>query len=615
MTLRITAGSPELLGVTPDARGVNVAVFSRNATGIDLCLFEAAGERETERIRLVERTGDVFHAHVADVPPGARYGLRAHGPYDPTHGHRFNSAKLLVDPYAVRLDRPFRMHPSLLGYRPGDAAGDLSLNDDDSGPYVPKAIVTALASPKPAARTGTPWSATVIYELHVRGFTRRLAALPPPVRGTLAGLAHPAALGHLTALGVTCVELMPVAAWIDERHLVPLGLTNYWGYNPIAMLAPDPRLAPGGWPEVRAAVDAFHRAGLEVVLDIVLNHSGEGDEFGPTVSMRGLDNASYYRLPPDDRRHYVNDMGCGNTLALDDPAVARLALDTLRQWATQGGVDGFRFDLGTALGRNAGGFDPAAPLLAAIDRDPLLGTLKLISEPWDIGPGGYRLGGFPPAWGEWNDKYRDGVRRFWRGDAGFVGELATRLAGSADVFGGKRGPSRSIDYVSAHDGFTLADLVSHDRKHNEANGEQNRDGTDSNWSWNHGQEGPSADPAVVEARRRDQRNLLATLLASRGTPMLAMGSETGHSQAGNNNAYAQDNENSWLDWDGADAALTAFARELIAIRLAHPALRQDRFLTGAPVEEGDGPMSNGGVQMAARSAPRIGAIRAPRPWR
>ncbi len=430
-----------------------------------------------------------------------------------------------------------------------------------------------------------PWADTILYELNVRGFTMTHSGVPPALRGTLAGLAHPSAIAHLTRLGVTTVELMPVVAAIDERHLGPLGLTNYWRYNPIAWMAVAPHLAPGGLPELAACVRALHAAGLEVIQDIVLNHSGEGDAPGPTLSLRGLDNASYYRLAEGDAARYVDDTCCGNTLALDHPYVLRLALDSLRHFAQAAGVDGFRFDLATTLGRRAGGFDPAAPLLQAIAQDPVLRGLKLIAEPWDPGPGGYRLGQFPAGWGEWNDRSRDAVRRFWRGDAGMQGELATRLSGSSDVFAARaRPPSRSINFVTAHDGFTLADLVAYSAKHNEANGESNRDGSDSNDSWNHGVEGPTGDAAIVAARERDVKSLLATLMVARGTPMLSMGDELGRTQRGNNNAYSQDNALAWVDWDHADDVLVDFVAALCALRHAHPALRADRWLAGAPVD-------------------------------
>ena len=579
MTPRLTPGSPEPLGVVPTAAGVNVAVFSAHATRIDLCLFDVTGTRELQRIPMPERTGDVWHGHIDGVPLGARYGLRAHGPYEPKAGHRFNPYKLLLDPFASVIDRRFELHPAMFGYRPGE--WDLSFDDTDSAPVMPKAIVTAPAIPLAAHRPHIPWRDTVLYEMNLRGFTKRHPDVPGALRGTFAGLSHPAALKHLVDLGITSVELLPTMAWIDERHLGPLGLTNAWGYNPVALCAPDPKLAPGGWAEIRASIDALHAAGIEVILDVVLNHTGESDELGPTVSLRGLDNASYYRLNPDNPSRYIDDMGCGNCLALDRAPVIRLAMDALRTWTRNTGIDGFRFDLATALGRRPDGFDPTAPLLTAIGQDPELRGLKLIAEPWDIGPGGYQTGRFPAGWAEWNDRFRDTARRYWRGDGGMAGDLATRLAGSADLFGAKRA-DRSINFITAHDGFTLADLVSHTAKHNEANGEHNRDGTDANHAWNHGVEGLSDDPALIAARQRDQINLIATLLLARGVPMLSMGAEMGHSQHGNNNAYAQDNELSWLDWSAIDTDLLAATQALVALRKSLSLLTFPDFLTGTP---------------------------------
>lgn len=565
---RVTEGRPQPLGVTLTSDGVNVAVLSTTAAAIDFCLFDADGREQ--RIRLPARTGEVFHGHIAGVGAGARYGLRAHGPYAPERGLRFDPAKLLVDPYAVALDAPFALHPSLFAAPPDSV---------DTAPYVPKAIVTA-APPPAAAPPSVPWDQTVIYEAHVRGLTKLHPAVPEAQRGTFAGLAHPAVIDHLTRLGVTTLELLPVAVWIDERHLPPLGLSNYWGYNPVAFCAPDARLAPGGWAEVRAATAALAAAGIEVILDVVFNHSGEGDAAGPTLSLRGLDNLGSYWLDPADPARYLDHAGTGNALRLDRPQGVQLAMAAMRAWATRGGVAGFRFDLAPVMGRREGGFDPQAPLLAAIDQDPLLRSLKLIAEPWDCGLGGYQLGRFPSAWGEWNDSFRDTVRRFWRGDGATLGEFAGRIAGSQDRFGPRHRPSRSVNFVTAHDGFTLADLVSYAGKHNAANGEHNRDGTDQNWSWNHGVEGPSDDPEIRARRQADQRALLATLVLARGTPMLAMGAELGHSQGGNNNAYAQDNAIGWVDWPAADEAICAFAARLTAARRRHPALREDRFLTG-----------------------------------
>ncbi len=577
--IRIDAGTPEHLGLRLVVGGANLAVASANATQVELCLFDRTGTTEIERVALPERTGDVFHGFVPGLTEGTRYGLRVHGPWDPHNGHLFNPAKLLLDPYARALDRPCKFDLLQVGAGP-----DGRRDPRDSAVTVPKCI----AVPPPTRAGGpppkVPWPATVLYELHVRGYTRSHPAIPERERGTFAALAHPAAIEHLVRLGVTAVELLPIAAAIDEPHLARLGLPNYWGYSPVAQFAPDPRLAPTGWSELAQAIAALHAAGIEVILDIVLNHSGEGGVNGPTIALRGIDNALYYRHRRDSPAHYVDDTGCGNTLALDRPPVLRMAMDMLRQYAALG-VDGYRFDLATTLGRRDDGFDRAAPLLQAMQQDPQLCDLKLIAEPWDIGPGGYQLGAFPAIWGEWNDRYRDTVRRFWRGDAGVTAQFATRFAGSGDVFqpAGKA-PSRSVNFITAHDGFTLADLVSYERKHNEANGEDNRDGTDGNHSWNHGIEGPTTNVAIRAARRRDQRNLLATLLLSRGTPMLSMGDELGRTQRGNNNAYAQDNPLSWLDWASADASLTAFVSRVTALRRRLPALRWDRWLAGKPVD-------------------------------
>ncbi|MFK8250495.1 glycogen debranching protein GlgX [Ancylobacter terrae] len=579
----VSSGDPEPLGLRLDGRGANVAVFSAHATRIEFCLFDAAGATEIARIALPERTGDVFHGHVAGIVPGMRYGLRAFGPWAPGEGHRFNPEKLLVDPYAVALDRPFVLHEALFDRRASGAAQD----DTDSAPFVPKAIIGA-AEPEGLAAPVRPsfgWGEQFIYELHVRGFTLRHPGLAQASRGTFAALADPAVLDYLVGLGVSTVELMPAMAWIDERHLPPLGLSNYWGYNPVVFGAPDPRLAPGGFAEVGAAIEALHGAGIKVLLDVVLNHTGESDVFGPTVSLRGLDNATYYRHAAGDPGLLLNDAGTGNTLALERAPVLRLGLDSLRRWAATG-LDGFRFDLAATLGRRADGFDPQAPFFAAIEQDPVLRDLAMIAEPWDIGPGGYQVGNFPARWGEWNDHYRDDVRRFWRGEPGRVGALASRLAGSADLFTPRRRPlSRGINFVAAHDGFTLADLVAYAGKHNEANGEGNRDGTDANHSWNNGVEGPSDDPAIRARRRGDIAALLATLAASRGTPMLTMGDEGGRTQEGNNNAYAQDNASTWFDWEGMDRGLAAFAGRLIALRRAHPVLRGEAALTGLPPDD------------------------------
>ncbi|MGO9391699.1 glycogen debranching protein GlgX [Rhodoblastus sp.] len=574
----VSPGSPDELGLVLGEGGGNFALYSETATAVDFCLFNAA-DKETLRLRLPGRSGSVFHGFIHGLQEGARYGLRVHGPYDSARGLRHNPAKLLIDPYALELDRCIELHPSMLGF-----AADGSPSAEDSAAYVAKAVAKKPVLATDAPRRKKRWAETIVYELHVRGFTRLMPEIPENLRGTFAGLAHPASIAALKNLGVNTLELMPCAAWIDERHLPPLGLKNYWGYNPVAFMAPDPRLAPGGWKEVRESVAALQASGFDVLVDVVLNHSGESDELGPTISLRGIDNASFYRLT-ENPALYVNDAGCGNILRFDHPAVIRLAMDSLRAWAQLGGVDGFRFDLAVTLARRGDGFDPQAPLLAAIEQDPVLRHLKMIAEPWDIGPGGYRSGQFPPRWSEWNDRFRDDMRKFWRGDGGMVGALASGLAGSAPTFAKFDRPTKSVNFITAHDGFTLADLVAYERKHNEANGEQNRDGTDCNYSWNNGAEGPTDDEEIRALRRRDQRNLLATLFSARGLPMLAMGAECGHSQNGNNNAYAQDNFLTWLDWGNADQKLIAFTRKLIALRLGEAALHRDAFLTGARLDD------------------------------
>jgi glycogen operon protein len=587
MRYRLSSGSPVELGATVDRAGTNFALVSHHAERVELCLFDGSGKTETARIALPEKTTGIWHGHVEGIGPGQRYGYRVHGPHDPANGQRFNRHKLLIDPYARMIDRPFRLAPSMLGYLPDHADKDLSFNPADSAADMPKAIVIA-AGLAADTRPRTPWQDTIVYELHAKGFTQQLPGIAAPLRGTLAGLAEPAALEHLAGLGVTTLELMPIAALLDERHLPPLGLHNYWGYNPIAFLAPDPRYVAGDALDVmRDAVARIHAAGLEIVLDVVFNHTGESDELGATVSYRGIDNALYYRLKPEAPRFYDNVTGCGNSLAVDRPAVLRLVMDAMRHWVTEIGVDGFRFDLATTLARDAGGFQAEGAFLGALQQDPVLAGVKLIAEPWDLGPGGYRAGGFPPGMAEWNDRFRDDMRHFWQGSAGGVGALASRLAGSSDRFDpALRRPSDSVNYVTAHDGFTLLDLVSYSTKHNTSNGEHNADGTNDNISWNHGVEGPSDDNGVGSRRRADLRALIASILVSRGTPMLRSGDELGQTQAGNNNAYAQDNATTWIDWARAArfSDLTDFTRRAIALRKAHPALHRDRFLTGHPVD-------------------------------
>ena len=588
--LRLTAGQPYPLGSTWDGAGVNFALFSANATAVELCLFDAAGAEHT-RVPLTERTDEVWHGHLADASPGTVYGYRVHGPWAPGDGHRFNPAKLLLDPYARALSGTLRWDPAVYGFHyEGD--DDRVIDDRDSAPFVQKAVVV---DPRPPAgvpaRPVVPWDRTVLYEAHVRGFTKRHPALPESLRGTYAGLAAPGPLAHIAGLGVTSVELLPIHAFVNDHVLVQRGLNNFWGYNTLAFFAPHPAYAsrPTAAPafaadEFRAMAAALHAAGLELILDVVYNHTAEGDERGPTLSFRGIDNASYYRLQPE-RRLYVNDTGCGNTLNSAHPRVMQMVLDSLRYWATDMGVDGFRFDLAPVLGRGSNGaYDRRCPFLQAAGQDPVLSCTKLIAESWDLGPGGYQVGGFPPGWAEWNDHFRADVRGFWRGDPGKVPALASRLSGSADVFqhNGRR-PWASVNFVTAHDGFTLRDLVSYISKHNDANGEQSRDGTDDNASDNHGTEGETADPTIAAARRQTMRNLLATLLLSQGTPMLLAGDEFGRTQGGNNNPYCQDNATSWVDWDlpAWSQAQTTFVQRLLALRQCWPGLNHGRFFTGA----------------------------------
>ncbi|MBI1206150.1 MAG: glycogen debranching protein GlgX [Azospirillum sp.] len=586
MAITVWPGRPHPLGAAWDGFGVNFALFSAHAETVELCLFDASGQHETARVTLPEYTDEVWHGYLPEARPGQLYGYRVHGPYRPEQGHRFNANKLLLDPYARALVGAWRWNDAHYGYRVGAAKDDLSFDRRDNARLVPKCRVVDPAFTWGADRSPrVPWADTVIYEAHVRGLTIQHPALPPAIRGSFAGLASPPMIDYLRGLGVTAVELLPVHAFADDRHLVAAGLHNYWGYNTVGFFAPEPRyLSAGEISEFRSMVARLHEAGIEVILDVVFNHTGEGNHLGPTLCFRGIDNASYYRLVQSDRRFYVDDTGTGNTLDLSHPRVLQLVMDSLRYWAGDMHVDGFRFDLATTLARESHGFDPAGSFLDACRQDPLLSQVKLIAEPWDIGPGGYRLGGFPPGWAEWNDRYRDTVRRFWRGDAGILPDLAARLTGSSDIFEhhGRR-PWASINYVTCHDGFTLADLVSYGVKHNQDNRENNRDGTDGNHSANHGVEGPTADPAITAVRRRQQRNFLATLLLSQGVPMLLAGDERGRTQNGNNNAYCQDNAISWLDWSNANpdaAGLTNFTRRLIRLRQDHPVLRRPSFLHG-----------------------------------
>ncbi|MBN7798547.1 glycogen debranching protein GlgX [Parahaliea mediterranea] len=577
--MKITAGNATALGATHDGAGTNFALFSAHAEAVELCVYAPDGREELARLPLPERTHDIWHGYVEDLGEGYCYGYRVHGPYEPRAGHRFNPHKLLLDPYARALRGQYRWHDANFGFQHDHPDQDLGFDTRDNADHVPRAVIQAAFERRDRAPLPVvPWHKTVIYEAHVRGFTRQNPEVPAALRGTFGGLAQPAVIDYLKALGVTSVELLPVHAFIDEHALHLRGLRNYWGYNTLAFFAPHPAYLGGAGPEAfRDMVARFHDAGLEVILDVVYNHSCEGNHLGPTLSLRGIDNLSYYQLLPGDRRFYVNDTGCGNTLNIAHPRVMQLVTDSLRYWAGTMGVDGFRFDLATVLGRREQGFDNGAAFFQVLAQDPLLSTRKLIAEPWDVGPGGYQLGHFPAGWSEWNDRYRDTIRRFWRGEPGQLPELARRLHGSGDIFehAGRR-PSASINFVTSHDGFTLRDLVSYAHRHNEANGENNEDGHSENLSANQGVEGPSADPAIEARRWRMQRNFLATLCVSQGVPMLLAGDELGRSQQGNNNAYCQDNRLNWVDWPGLDGearALIAFTRRLLALRHQFPVLQ------------------------------------------
>ena len=588
--IKVWPGRPYPLGATWDGKGVNFALFSAHAEKVELCLFDRTGSREATRIALPEYTDEVWHVYLPDARPDLLYGYRVHGPYDPANGHRFNPNKLLIDPYAKSLYGRLRWADADFGYRFGGPREDLAIDRRDNARYIPKCrVVEPAFTWGEEHRPQIPWEETIILELNVRGITMCHPQVDPAHRGTFAGLASPAMIDYLVGLGVTAVELLPVHAAVDERPLVERGLANYWGYNTIGFFAPDPRLlATGSVADFKTTVSRLHEAGIEVILDVVYNHSGEGNHLGPTLSFRGIDNASYYRLDAD-RRYYQDFTGTGNTLNLDHPRVLELVMDSLRYWATEMHVDGFRFDLCTTLARENGDYNQGSAFFDAVRQDPVMTGLKLIAEPWDLGPYGYQLGNFPPGWAEWNAQYRDTLRRFWKGDQGLVADVASRVAGSSDIFGYRgRRPWASINFITAHDGFTLQDLVSYNQKHNENNGEDSRDGNDSNHSWNYGVEGPSDDPEIVGLRDRQKRNMLASLLLSLGVPMLLAGDEIGRSQRGNNNAYAQDNEISWTDWDAIrpeDAQMGRFVSYLIHLRREHRVFSRPRFLRGEVLSE------------------------------
>ena len=592
MTHEIREGRAQEHGAIWDGKGTNFTLFSADATRVELCLFDSSGLKETERLVLPEYTDQIWHGYVPELHPGSYYGFRVHGPYEPLAGHRFNPNKLLLDPYARAHVGEIKWSPEVFGYTLGAKGDDLSFDERDSAPFVPKCVIVDPNFDwhgQPRSR-GLPWDDTIIYEAHVKGFTKRHPAVPPRQRGTYKGLGAQEVIHYVKSLGITAIELLPIHTFVNDSYLIERGLTNYWGYNSIGFFAPDPRYASEpeqSLREFKEMVARFHDAGLEVLMDVVYNHTAEGNELGPTLSFKGIDNASYYRLMPTDKRYYINDTGTGNTLNLSHPTVIQMVTDSLRYWVNELHVDGFRFDLGTILAREPEGFDNQSGFLKACNQDPVLRTVKLIAEPWDVGPGGYQVGSFTPGWAEWNDRYRDTVRDFWKGNAS-ARDLAPRLCASGDVFNhlGRR-PWACVNFVSAHDGFTLNDLVTYNDKHNAANGEDNKDGSNDNRSWNCGVEGPTEDPEINLLRARQMRNMLATLLLSQGTPMLVAGDEFGRSQQGNNNAYAQDNEISWLNWDFGEQgqSLLEFVQTLCALRHRYPILRRNRFLTGTFDEE------------------------------
>ena len=590
----IREGLPYPRGATWDGRGTNFALFSAHATKVEVCLFNKDGTKELERIELPEYTDEIWHGYLPDIGPGTLYGYRVHGPYAPEEGHRFNPNKLLLDPYAHEHQGELKWDHACFGYTIGAEGDDLTFDKRDSAPFMPKCVVSDMGYEwtEETSRRPVPWDQTVFYETHVRGFTKKHPAVPEKLRGTYAGLAVKDVIQYVKSLGVTSIELMPVHTFVNDSHLLDRGLTNYWGYNSIGFFAPDPRYAAdpaNSLREFKEMVSRFHDAGLEVILDVVYNHTAEGNERGATLSFKGIDNASYYRLMRDNKRYYINDTGTGNTLNLSHPRVIQMVTDSLRYWVNDMQVDGFRFDLGTILAREENGFDNQSGFLKACGQDPVLGKVKLIAEPWDCGPGGYQVGEFPPGWAEWNDKFRDTTREFWKGDAP-VAAIAPRLSASGDMFNqyGRR-PWASVNFITAHDGFTLNDVVSYNEKHNEANGEDNKDGHSNNRSWNCGVEGPSEEVEITKLRLRMMKNMLATLLLSQGTPMLLAGDEFARTQQGNNNAYCQDNDISWLDWDIKDRGreLTEFVRTLTGLRRQYPIFRRNLFLTGQLNEELD----------------------------
>jgi isoamylase len=588
--MRVWPGKPYPLGATWDGEGVNFALFSEHATAVELCLFDSPEvTEESHRIRLEEQTDQVWHVYIPGLWPGQHYGYRVHGPYAPQEGHRFNHHKLLIDPYAKAIAGTVEWSDAMFGYRIGDPKADLSFDTRNNASNIPKSVVIDQAFTWGGDRLlKTPWDRTVISEIHVKGITARHPDVPDHMRGTYSGLTTPAVIDHLLELGVTAVELLPVHHFVRDKHLADRGLTNYWGYNTIGFFAPDIRytvspLRGRGVREFKTMVKTLHSAGIEVILDVVYNHTAEGNQLGPTLSFRGIDNSAYYRLVDNDKRYYMDYTGCGNTLNVSHPRTLQLIMDSLRYWVTEMHVDGFRFDLASTLARELHEVDRLSAFFDILHQDPILSQTKLIAEPWDVGEGGYQVGNFPVGWAEWNGKYRDTIRRYIKGDGGQMAELAYRLTGSSDLYStsGRR-PFASVNFVTAHDGFTLHDLVSYNDKHNEANGENNQDGTNDNDSWNCGVEGPSNDPAILELRERQKRNFLTLLFLSQGVPMLCGGDEVGRTQKGNNNAYCQDSEISWFDWnlDRGQQDFLAFVKDLIAFRKKHPVLRRRRFFQG-----------------------------------
>jgi len=587
----ILAGSPLELGATPVDGGVNFALFSGAAERVELCLFDPSGKVEIARVDLPEYTNEIWHGFAPGLKPGQLYGYRVHGPFAPEHGMRFNPNKLLLDPYARQLHGELKWDPAVYGYDiHAKDDPDLTRNESDSAPFMPKCVVSDFhADPQAPGKPRIDWSRAIFYEIHARGATMLHPAVPEQMRGTFDGFGHDALVSYIKSLGVTSVELLPIHAFLDDHHLVEKNMRNYWGYNSIAFFAPEQRyLGASGLASFRDMVRKLHDAGLEVILDVVYNHTAEGNERGATLSFKGIDNAAYYRLMPHEKRYYINDTGTGNTVNTSHPRVLQMVLDSLRYWTETMEVDGFRFDLGTILGREPDGFDPRGGFFDAIGQDPVLRKVKLIGEPWDIGPGGYQVGGFPPGWSEWNDKYRDTLRAYWRGDDGVTRDMAARVLGSADVYDhcGRR-PHASINFLTAHDGFTLNDLVSYNEKHNEANGEDNRDGHSDNRSCNYGAEGPTDDEGVNATRTRQRRNLIASLFLSHGAPMLLAGDEYARSQMGNNNAYCQDSEIGWMHWDDLPPeaqALTDFTRDLIRLRRDNEILRRASWRDGCEIQ-------------------------------